>query len=55
MSSELAMSDRTKKFSEELDELIREGEFLAMAIEYDCNQSSFVGVTSRYLKMMTRN
>ena len=35
------MSDRTKKFSEELDELIREGEFLAMAIEYDCKPEQF--------------
>ncbi|MDC0114447.1 hypothetical protein OAI45_05115 [Planktomarina temperata] len=35
------MSNRTKKFSEELDELIREGEFLAMAIEYDCKPEQF--------------
>ena len=41
MSSELAMSDRIKKFSEELDELIKEGEFLALAIEYDCKPEQF--------------
>jgi len=35
------MSDRTKKFSDELDELIKDGEFLEMAIEYDCKPEQF--------------
>lgn len=35
------MTDRTKKFSDELDELIKDGEFLAWAIHYDCKPQHF--------------
>lgn len=30
------MSIRTKKFAEELDELIKDGDMLSMAMEYEC-------------------
>lgn len=35
------MSDKTKKFSEELDELIKEGEMLALAIQHECLHDQF--------------
>lgn len=35
------MSERTKKFSDELDELVTDGDFLAMAMNYDCMPESF--------------
>ena len=35
------MSERTKKFADELDELIAGGEMLAMAMDYDCMPKKF--------------
>lgn len=35
------MSERTKKFSTELDELINDGNMLMIAMEYDCMPSQF--------------
>lgn len=35
------MSERTKKFSEELKRLIKEGDSLHMAIQYDCHPREF--------------
>ncbi|SOC45328.1 hypothetical protein SAMN05892877_1156 [Rhizobium subbaraonis] len=35
------MSERTKKFAEELDKLIHDGEMLMWAMEYNCNPSHF--------------
>lgn len=35
------MSERTKKFSEELDRLIDEGDKLSLAIQYECHKSDF--------------
>lgn len=41
MKSVVFMSERTKKFSDELDELVTDGDFLAMAMNYDCMPESF--------------
>jgi hypothetical protein len=38
------MSERTKKFSDELDQLIKDGEFLGLAMEYDCKPEQFRNV-----------
>ncbi len=35
------MSERTKKFSDALNELIKEGDMLHMAIQHDCHKSAF--------------
>ena len=35
------MSERTKKFADELDELIKDGEMLSLAMEYDCAPAAF--------------
>ncbi len=44
------MSDRTKKFEDELEELIKEGEMLAMAMEYDCKPQRFKDAYSSVFK-----
>lgn len=35
------MSDKTKKFEQELDSLIQEGKLLLMAMEYECHEDEF--------------
>lgn len=44
------MSERTKKFSEELDELIKEGGLLLWAMQYDCAPEEMRKYFLKYLK-----
>ena len=43
------MSERTKKYSDELEDLVKEGDMLALAIQYDCMPDQFEKV---YLKLL---
>lgn len=43
------MSDRTRKFSEELDALVKEGEKLSLAMAYECEPGQF---KETYLKIL---
>ncbi|ERP95739.1 hypothetical protein Q669_29665 [Labrenzia sp. C1B10] len=43
------MSERTKKFSDELDELIQQGDFLTMALDYECSPDKFKSAYSEAL------
>ncbi|WP_299082648.1 hypothetical protein [uncultured Ruegeria sp.] len=44
------MSERTKKFSEELDSLIEEGDMLSLAMEYECKQQAFKDAYLKHFK-----
>jgi hypothetical protein len=35
------MSERTKKFGDELDKLIKDGEFLSLAMDFKCSPKEF--------------